>query len=308
MAETDRLAGDIFGTSILEGPEQSQSVLAKYFPELGLSASVKGRRGGRLGRGDTSTELPTREIKFTPTAPAFVGPSKPETKPETKPEPQAQVPAQQFANDEINRTLLGISKQLEGLKGAGASAAPQTITRRDTRVFTPRNPNPSTPEEAVTYLYETQLGRTPTAAEVNEWTKVAEFSDKSLTAQEWDALRGVFQGTPEYKSLSESVPASTPRDVGRTFASAPSPSPAPAPAPAPAAPQRNFTPDNPNPQTPEEAVKFVYQTQLGRTPAASEIASWTSNPIFADRSLSESEWGSLVQGFRSSPEYLSLQR
>lgn len=46
-----------------DGEEQTQSVLAEYFPELKLTYSPKGTRGGRLGRSSTQV---TKEITFGP--------------------------------------------------------------------------------------------------------------------------------------------------------------------------------------------------------------------------------------------------
>lgn len=46
-----------------DGQEETQSVLADYFPELKLTFGAKGTRGGRLGRSSTQV---TKEVKFGP--------------------------------------------------------------------------------------------------------------------------------------------------------------------------------------------------------------------------------------------------
>ena len=60
------LAGQQFGFDVPGvsdgGTYETQSFLARYFPELSLSFGAKGKRGSRLGRGDTAQT--TRSIEF----------------------------------------------------------------------------------------------------------------------------------------------------------------------------------------------------------------------------------------------------
>jgi hypothetical protein len=87
----------------------------------------------------------------------------------------------------------------------------------------------------------------------------------------------------------------------------PTPTPTPAPTPAPQ-PTRNFNPDIQNPQTAEDAVNYLYQTQLGRKPALAETQSWLQTSELADRSLTPEEWASLTKSFQTSAEYAAARR
>lgn len=68
-------AGESFGFELPgiseDGEVQTESVLARYFPELSLSFSAKGKRGGRLGRGDTAQVTKQATMKPLPEAPTF---------------------------------------------------------------------------------------------------------------------------------------------------------------------------------------------------------------------------------------------
>lgn len=320
MARRIRFAGQDFNfPTVVEQDEEgatSESVLSDYFPEIKLSFSPKTSRGGRLGR---QTQPVTPEVSLRQAEQAAGGAagggSAASLAPAATTAPASQVPSTIKVErpEWLDELLSTTAKTTEP-----TTEAPKLVEKRTLLDFTPRLANPQTVDEAIGYLYETQLGRTPTQSEVQSWAGREEFADKGLSAQEWDALRGAFRESPEYKSLGELVPASTPKDTGRSMSLTPTagqPSPAatggPAPAPAQtqaAAPARDFTPTNASPQTPEEAVKYLYQTQLGRTPTASETAGWTANPVFADKGLSTEEWGQLISGFQSSPEYKSLKR
>ena len=318
MAHRIRFAGQDFDfPAIVEQNEEgttSESVLSDYFPEIKLSFSPKTSRGGRIGR---QTQPVTPEISLRQAEQAAGGtagggaasslaPGAP-----TYPAPQVPSTIKVERPEWLDELLGTTAKPTEP-----TTEAPKLVEKRTLLDFTPRLANPQTVDEAIRYLYETQLGRTPTQSEVQGWAAREEFADKGLSAQEWDALRGAFRESPEYKSLGAMVPASTPKDTGRSMSLTPitgQTSPAATGMPAPtqtqtAAPATDFTPTNASPQTPEEAVKYLYQTQLGRTPTASETAGWTANPVFADKGLSTEEWGQLISGFQSSPEYKSLKR
>lgn len=78
MAEsttTTGFAGQSFGFPLPgvseDGEAQTTSILARYFPELSLSFSAKGKRGGRLGRGDTAQTATQATMKPLPEAPTF---------------------------------------------------------------------------------------------------------------------------------------------------------------------------------------------------------------------------------------------
>jgi hypothetical protein len=305
----ERIAGDILGFTTGADVEESEALLTKYFPELSLRLPAKSSRGGRLGRAPQTAE---QVVSYTPkemlqgsrggasggsanvtiTAPVSLS--------------QTQTGASDFASqiEDLKKTLLSQSETLkqlttpkkpEGEMEQKPVTAPQ-VPQEAARDFTPVNLNPQTSEEAIEYLYQTQLGRTPVQSEIKNWLQDPAFADKSLTSEEWKSLTSQFQGSPEYQKLKPPAGGSTP-------AAASTPAQAPASAPA-----RSFEPSNMNPQTSEEAVKYLYQTQLGRTPTSLETASWLKNPAFSDASLSASEWNTLTSAFKSSPEYASIRR
>jgi hypothetical protein len=312
---------------------QSESVLADYFPEINLRFAPKTSRGGRLGR---QTQPVTPEISLRQAQQAAGGAAGGGAGASTAAAAGNVLTVERPAwLDEVLGSLKPTETETPKTETeVPGSTGPSTVSKRSLLDFTPRMASPQTVDEAITYLYETQLGRTPAQSEIQSWAGREEFADKGLSAQEWDALRGAFRETPEYKSLSEMVPSDTPKDTGRslqlnypqttstaTTAGGGTPAaastttttatPAPAGQTSPTASYseaRSFTPTNASPQTPEEAVKFLYQTQLGRTPTASETAGWTANPVFADKGLTTQEWGQLISGFQASPEYKSLKR
>lgn len=53
------------------GVKQTASLLGRYFPELSVAISPKGKRGGRLGRGDTAQAATQMTMKLLPGAPTF---------------------------------------------------------------------------------------------------------------------------------------------------------------------------------------------------------------------------------------------
>ena len=317
----DRLAGDVFGFGFpVDDKEESQSQLAKYFPELQLYGKLggKGARGGRLGR---SSGGPAMQAFTAPV------PKAQETAGATT-QPTTQTTQQTNLGDLLNQSMQKFldqwnkSRETDSKKPVDDSNKPP-VDNRDLfqgqeRVYKALNPNPQTPREAITSLYESKLGRTPAESEIQSWLSNPVFEDKGLTSGEWEQLNRGFESTPEYLKLKKNTPGSTytvPTGGLPARTSEPASTPAPtaatpsAPAPvSPPAPTRSFTPENPNPQTPEEAVKYLYQTQLGRTPSSSEVSSWTANPVFADRGLDTNEWSQLIAGFQSSPEYASARR
>ena len=322
----DRLAGDVFGFGFpVEDKEESQSALAQYFPELQLYSKLggKGARGGRLGRSSGGPAMQAFTAPVTKPQPT----TQPTTQPTAQPTQQTNIgdllnQSMQKFLDEWKKSQSTTDKTTpnEGDKTTKPVEDTRDLFQGQERVFKALNPNPQSPREAITALYESKLGRTPAESEIQSWLTNPVFEDKGLTAGEWEQLNRGFETSTEYLGLKRNTPGSTytvPKGglPARTQepVSAPTPTPAPAPAPTPApapapAPTRSFTPENPNPQTPEEAVKYLYQTQLGRTPSSSEVSSWTANPVFADRGLDKNEWSQLIAGFQSSPEYASVRR
>ena len=134
------------------------------------------------------------------------------------------------------------------------------------------------------------MGRTPVQSEIKNWLQDPAFADKSLTGEEWKSLTSQFQGSPEYQNLRAPAKGST---------HAPTQNPVR---------DLSYKPSNPNPETPEAAIKYLYQTQLGRTPVDTEVSTWMQDPAFADTSLSSEEWTTLRSKFQGSPEYASLRR
>lgn len=53
------------------GVKQTASLLGRYFPELSVDISPKGKRGGRLGRGDTAQVATRMTMRPLPGAPTF---------------------------------------------------------------------------------------------------------------------------------------------------------------------------------------------------------------------------------------------
>jgi hypothetical protein len=354
----ERIAGDILGFTTGGEVEESQSVLAKYFPELSIRIPAKGARGGRLGR---STQMAEQEIKYTPqemiragapvtnisvTGPAqqqapqgpdytsqieglkqqLLGQSRQieellkgrtQTTQETKPTTETTKPfvpqtAEEQAKEQITnlyRNVLGREPEAEGLKSwmsegralGGITPEEYTSLERDFKL---------SPEYNVLKLYREELGRTEDPRKADPegfkyWTTQDPRSgDRMITGQEYGELQQAFRASPEYQQKQQSArmaAVTPPATTGGTTASAPA-------AVSPPAPTRNFTPENPNPQTPEEAVKYLYQTQLGRTPSSEEAGYWLGNAAFADKGLSQEEWANLRTSFQMSPEYASLRR
>lgn len=352
----ERIAGDILGFSTADEVEESQSVLAKYFPELSLRIPAKGSRGGRLGR---STQTAEQQIKYTPqemltggAAPSTVNINIPSLVQPTTPQASTEVtrPRREFdftsQIEGLKKQLIDQSKLLEDFKTkkpfipqTAEEQAKEQITNlyknvlgrtpdtegekfwlSDTRATGGITPQEYTtleqdfklsPEYNVLRLYREELGRTedPRTADpegFKYWTtKDPRSLDRMITGQEYSELQQAFRSTPEYqKKFSQTgsgASAGSSVSSGSASSSAASTS-------AALAPTRNFTPENPNPQTPEEAVKYLYQTQLGRTPSQQEAGYWLGNAAFADKGLTPQEWSDLTAGFQASPEYASLRR
>lgn len=299
----ERIAGDILGFTTGAEVEESESVLSKYFPELSLRLPAKGSRGGRLGRAPQTAD---QEISYKNLASlgGATGGAAPTNITVSTPVTQTNTTGPDYRSEisSIQQSLLSQSQLLKELREAQETKEPIEQPKveepkqvQPARSFTPSNLNPRTPEEAIEYLYQTELGRTPVQSEIQSWAKNPVFEDKSLTEQEWNELKSGFRSSPEYQTVREAS--------GSTTTASPVTAPAPAPTPA-----RSFTPSNPNPQTAEEAIKYLYQTQLGRTPAQSEVSTWLTNPAFADRSLTANEWKTVTSQFQSSPEYASIRR
>jgi len=300
MASGRRFAGNFFGFTPQENTqEESESVLAGYFPELKLSAGInKGARGGRLGTKSANEQTTSAPAPTTPTS--------------TPTPTSTSAPAYNFNLTDFTNLFDKLKPETQKPVVAPTVTKPEQVLKRSTLKFDPSNPSPKTPEEAVNYLYETNLGRTPSLMEAQFWLKDPGFADKSLTQEEWSSLNSNFKASPEYKSLDTYIdkPAAQAAAPSQSYTSPAPQATSPVQPPAVSQPEyvterslRNFTPTNSNPQTSEDAVNNLYQTNLGRTPSKEEAQYWLNTPEFADKGLTSDEWSSLTKSFQASPEY-----
>lgn len=144
----NRIAGEFFGYDPAN-TEESESVLAKYFPELKLSFGAKSIRGSRLGRAPQTAQS---EVKIGP-APQGAAP---------QPTGGGEAPAP------INQTI-----QFQAQDTSGLQAQLANIQRTLAEANKPKEPVKApeyTPEqETIKGYYEQYLGRTPQKSEIADW-------------------------------------------------------------------------------------------------------------------------------------------
>lgn len=194
----ERIAGDILGFTTEGQVEESQSVLAKYFPELSLRISAKGARGGRLGR---APQLAEQTITFTPKEAVTPPPAAPAQSAPAFPDYSGQF-------TELRQTLLSQSQDLASLRNqlqqAQAQKPPTTTppTGGETTTPTkPETPKVETPQQqatgVITKLYQEYLGRAPEEAGLKYWLEQDPLSKGGITPQEETVMRRSFESQPE---------------------------------------------------------------------------------------------------------------
>jgi len=205
----ERIAGDILGFGAGEQVEESQSVLAKYFPELSLKIAAKSARGGRLGRAQQTAE---QTIKYTPKEMIeALAPAAP-TPPPATPAPTFPDYSGQFT--ELRQTLQSQSQELASLRNqlqqpkppapGGATTGGGTTGGGTAGGGTPGGAATQTPEQQATgvikNLYKEYLGREPEAAGLEYWTKQDTRAAGGITPYEETQLRQAFEAQPEAKA------------------------------------------------------------------------------------------------------------
>jgi hypothetical protein len=147
MPSGRRFAGNFFGfTPQEDNQEESESVLAGYFPELKLSSGInKGSRGGRLG---ASSGQGGQQATFTSPGGAAVLTPAP-----TPPSAPASSPAPAPAGPDYSSQLSAIL----------ASLAPKQP------VEAPKPALGDSKTEAIKSYYQTSLGRAPQQQEIQNW-------------------------------------------------------------------------------------------------------------------------------------------
>ena len=189
----ERIAGDILGFTTADEVEESQSVLAKYFPELSLRISAKGARGGRLGR---APQMAEQEVKYTPKemVQAREGGAPTSINITTPPAQTVQAPDYTGQIEGLKQTLLSqsdILRKLSESKPAEKKPEPPTVTP----------PKVQTPEEqareTITQLYRDVLGREPEEAGLKSWMSESRAAG-GITREERNTLERDFMMSPEY--------------------------------------------------------------------------------------------------------------
>lgn len=196
----ERIAGDILGFTTEGQVEESQSVLAKYFPELSLRLPAKGARGMRLGRGPQIAE---QVITYTPKE--AVAPAAPAA-------PALPDYSSQFAD--LKQSLLSQSQEISSLRsqlqsqtakppGQEVTTKPPVQQETSTKPYTPTYElkTPEAQQEqakgVVTKLYQEYLGRTPDEPGLKYWLEQDPLSQGGITPQEETVMRKSFEAQPE---------------------------------------------------------------------------------------------------------------
>ena len=204
----ERIAGDILGFGVGEQVEESESVLAKYFPELSLRVSAKGARGGRLGRTQQTAE---QTIKYTPKEMVeALAPAAP-TPPPATPAPTFPDYSNQFT--ELRQTLLTQSQELASLKNqlqqpkppttGGGTAGGGTAGGGTAGGSPTQTPEQQQATGVITKLYKEYLGREPEAAGLEYWTKQDTRAAGGITPYEETQLRQAFEPEAKTKVVGE---------------------------------------------------------------------------------------------------------
>jgi hypothetical protein len=152
MPSGRRFAGNFFGFTPQEGDqEESESVLAGYFPELKLSSGInKSSRGGRLG---SSTGQGGQQATFTSPGGAAVLTPAP-TPPAPTPAPTA-APAGPDYSSQLSAILASLAPKQPVEAAKSTTAAKPTPT--------------DTVGESIKGYYQTYIGRAPVEQEVQNW-------------------------------------------------------------------------------------------------------------------------------------------
>ena len=149
MPSSRRFAGNFFGfTPQEDNQEESESVLAGYFPELKLSSGFnKGSRGGRLG---ASSGQGGQQPTFTsPGGAAVLTPAPTPTPPSAPASSPAPAPAGPDYSSQLSAIL--------------ASLAPKQP------VEAPKPVLGDSKTEAIKSYYQTSFGRAPQQQEIQNW-------------------------------------------------------------------------------------------------------------------------------------------
>ena len=152
MPSGRRFAGNFFGfTPQEDNQEESESVLAGYFPELKLSSGInKGSRGGRLG---ASSGQGGQQATFTsPGGAAVLTPAPTPTPPSAPASSPAPAPAGPDYSSQLSAIL--------------ASLAPKQPVEAPKPTAPASNPT----ADAISSYYQTSLGRAPQQQEIQNWT------------------------------------------------------------------------------------------------------------------------------------------
>lgn len=194
--------------------QESQSVLAKYFPELTLRLPAKGARGGRLGR---APQLAEQEIKYT--SQEMVRAGAPVTNISvTTPtqQPVTQGPDYTGQIESLKQQLMAQSKQIEDLLKRPTGTAGTTGTTGTTT--TP----PTTEQQAkgeIEKLYTNLLGRKSDEEGLKYWMGEGRAAG-GITTEEYKTLERDFMLSPEYnikKLYKEELGRDTPDPEGLKY-------------------------------------------------------------------------------------------
>jgi len=208
----ERIAGDILGFTTGGEVEESQSVLAKYFPELNIRIPAKGARGGRLGR---APQMAEQEIKYTPKemvserAGSAAGPLTVNVT-----APAAQLPSTPDYSSQIEGLKQTLIAQSELLKNLGKK---EEVTTQPTGSVKPQTAEEQAKEQ-ITGLYKNVLGREPEEAGLNYWMGEGRAAG-GLTPEEVGSMKRDFMSSPEYniKKLYQEELGRTPDEAGLKY-------------------------------------------------------------------------------------------
>lgn len=202
----ERIAGGILGFSTGEETAESESVLAKYFPELTLKLPAKGGRGGRLGRGpqvaEQTTTFKTKEAVL-PTAPTPTAPTE-----------QPKLPDYSGQFEDLKKSLLSQSQEIASLRTQLQQQqipAKPPETKETPKQEPEKQPAPTTPltteqqtKATVTGLYKEYFNREPDVEGLKYWTQTEPLAKEGITPSELTTIRRSFEASPEYQQKQKS--------------------------------------------------------------------------------------------------------